>query len=100
MNGGVVFSFGRFVLGDLEIRPDCGPPAIDVDGGLNRIVCEPDDPGSCWIHVGFSGSSPPLAGTYPILSWDTPTCRVAGTFDADVVEGAVIRVRMFAVGVE
>ena len=100
MNGGVVFSFGRFVLRYLEARPDCGPPAIDVHGGPDRIVCEPDDPGSCWIHVCFGGSGPPLAGTYPVLCWDSATSWVAGALDPDVVEGAVIIVRTVAVGVE
>ena len=100
MNGGVVFSFGRSVLGCLEIRPDCGPPAIDVHGGPDRIVCEPDDPGSCWIHVCFGGSGPPLAGTYPVLCWDNPTRRVTGTLDTEVVEWAIISVRTVAVGIE
>ena len=100
MNGGVVFSFGRFVLGCLEIRPDCGPPAIDVHGGPDRIVCEPDDPGSFGIHVCFGGSGPPLAWTYPVLRWDNPTSWVAGAPDTEIVEGGVFSMKTVAVGVE
>ena len=63
-DSGLVFCFGRIVLGLDPFRPDFVVPGSERSGRLDQIVRKADDPWSSWIYFCFGGGGLPQAGTY------------------------------------